>query len=229
MTAGRHGLVLSCREARRTIDFMATRAVIVDQWALVRLGIAAVLTAREVETIAEFEHGRDGIAWARANSADLLILGNHLDRPALDVVIEAATLDPVPKVALLLTNPTKDEMSALLTEGADALLVRSVGGEELADALDRVEAGERVIAPALLPLLVGAVAPSAPTSASLLTGKEREVLAALAAGRSNQEIAEALFVTRATVKTHLAHIYAKLEAKDRHEAIARAVALGLLT
>jgi NarL family two-component system response regulator LiaR len=104
-----------------------------------------------------------------------------------------------------------------------------VGGDELSEALDKVEAGERVIAPALLPLLVGAVTPSAPGPDSVLTSKEREVLASLAAGRSNQEIAEALFVTRATVKTHLAHIYAKLEAKDRHEAVARAVALGLLT
>jgi DNA-binding NarL/FixJ family response regulator len=107
--------------------------------------------------------------------------------------------------------------------------VRSVGGEELAEALDRVDRGERVIAPALLPTLVGILAPSDRAPDSLLTGKEREVLAALAAGSSNQQIAEALFVTRATVKTHLAHIYAKLEAKDRHEAIARAVALGLLT
>lgn len=208
---------------------VASRAAVVDQWALVRLGIRAVLTSREVETVAEFEHGRDVIAWARAERADLLVLGNHLDRPALDVVTEAAGLDPRPHMALLLTNPNKEEMSALLAAGADALLVRSVGGEELSDALDKIEAGERVIAPALLPLLVGAVAPSAQTADPLLTGKEREVLAALAAGRSNQQIAEALFVTRATVKTHLAHIYAKLDAKDRHEAIARAVALGLLT
>jgi DNA-binding NarL/FixJ family response regulator len=208
---------------------VANRAAIVDQWALVRLGIRAVLTAREVETVVEFEHGRDGIAWARAERADLLVLGNHLDRPALDVVTEAATLDPPPHVALLLTNPSKEELSALLAAGADALLVRSVGGEELSAALDKVEAGERVIAPALLPMLVGAVTSTAPRPDALLTAKEREVLAALAAGRSNQEIAEALFVTRATVKTHLAHIYAKLDAKDRHEAIARAVALGLLT
>lgn len=205
------------------------RAVIVDQWALIRLGIAAVLTAREIEVIAEFEHGRDGIAWARSEGADLMVLGNHLDRPALDVVSEAATLTPKPKMALLLTNPGRDEMSALLAAGADALLVRSVGAEELTEALDRVDAGERVIAPALLPMLVGAMTPTEPRPDSLLTGKEREVLAALAAGNSNQQIADVMFVTRATVKTHLAHIYAKLDAKDRHEAIARAVALGLLT
>ena len=208
---------------------VATRAVVVDQWALVRIGIAAVLTGRGIEVVAEAEHGRQGIADLRATGADLLVLGNHLDRPALDVVTEAASLTPPPKVALLLTNPNRAEVAALLAAGADALLVRSAAGEDLADALDRIDRGERVIAPALLPLLVGAVNLSDAPADSLLTSKEREVLAALAAGRSNQEIAEALFVTRATVKTHLAHIYAKLEAKDRHEAVARAVALGLLT
>jgi DNA-binding NarL/FixJ family response regulator len=211
------------------MTIVATRAVIVDQWALVRMGIEAVLTGRGVEVVDQAEHGRDGIASVRSTHADLLVLGNHLDRPALDVVTEAATLTPRPKMALLLTNPSREEMAALLAAGADALLVRGVALDELAHALDRIETGERVIAPALLPLLVGAVALTAPGPDSLLTGKEREVLAALAAGRSNQQIAETLFVTRATVKTHLAHIYAKLEAKDRHDAVARAVALGLLT
>ena len=211
------------------MTFVVSRAVIVDQWALVRLGIATVLTARDIEVVAEFEHGRDGIAWARAEGAELMVLGNHLDRPALDVLTEAATLTPKPLVAMLVTSPGRDELAALLAAGADALLVRSVGADELADALDRIERGERVIAPSLLPTLVGALAPTETPPDGLLTGKEREVLAALAAGNSNQQIAEVLFVTRATVKTHLAHIYAKLDAKDRHEAIARAVALGLLT
>jgi len=204
------------------------RAVVVDQWALVRLGIAAVLTARDIEVAGEAQHGREGIALARSTGCDLLVLGNHLDRPPLDVLREARTLPAAPRVVLLLTNPDREEMAALLGEGADALLVRSVGGEELGDAIDRLDRGERVIAPALLPMLVGAMSTAAEAPSGLLTAKEREVLAALAAGRSNQEIADALFITRATVKTHLAHIYAKLEARDRHEAVARGVALGLL-
>ena len=67
-----------------------------------------------------------------------------------------------------------------------------------------------------------------PSGEAVLTAKEREVLVALADGRTNQEIADALFVTPATVKTHLAHIYAKLQVKSRQQALARAVALGYL-
>ncbi len=94
-----------------------------------------------------------------------------------------------------------------------------------------------MVAPALLSLLMGVIAPADPALAGaersgshreVLTRKELEVLARLAEGRSNREIADALFVTPATVKSHLAHIYVKLGVTGRQEAMARAVALGLL-
>jgi DNA-binding NarL/FixJ family response regulator len=110
--------------------------------------------------------------------------------------------------------------------GVSALLQRTVSPADLAQALDRVEQGERVIAPGLLPLLVGVVTTGEDEGG--LTRKEREVLARLADGLSNREIAEALYITPATVKTHLAHIYMKLGATNRQEALARAVALGVL-
>jgi DNA-binding NarL/FixJ family response regulator len=109
---------------------------------------------------------------------------------------------------------------------------RSSPAEELAAALRRLAAGERVLAPSLVPALVGAAGAAGEervgAGGGLLTGKEREVLARLAEGRSNQAIAAALHVSPATVKTHLAHIYEKLGAGDRNEAVVRAVALGLL-
>jgi ATP/maltotriose-dependent transcriptional regulator MalT len=89
--------------------------------------------------------------------------------------------------------------------------------------------GERVVAPALLSTLVGAMGPvNEDVDESSLTVREREVLALLAEGQSNREIASSLYVSLPTVKTHLAHIYAKLGAKNRNEALGRAVALGLL-
>jgi DNA-binding NarL/FixJ family response regulator len=102
-----------------------------------------------------------------------------------------------------------------------------------------VFAGERVISPALLPSLAGFDAPSArsagPTAtgetsplAVPLTSKERQVLIQLGARATNRQIAEALYVTPATVKTHLAHIYVKLGVRSRHEAMSRAVALGII-
>ena len=80
-----------------------------------------------------------------------------------------------------------------------------------------------------VPALVGMVGPQeVPDQVALLTPKERQVLVWVAKGHSNKEIAEELFMAPGTVKTHLAHIYAKLGVRDRHEAMARAIALGLL-
>ena len=139
----------------------------------------------------------------------------------------------MPRILVLLDQTSRDELASLASLGVDALLVRSARPEEVADAIGRVEKGERVVAPALLPLLVGALGPAEESAGEeddngVLTPKELEVLSRLAEGRSNREIANALYVTPATVKTHLAHIYAKLGVTDRHGALARAVELGLL-
>jgi DNA-binding CsgD family transcriptional regulator len=97
---------------------------------------------------------------------------------------------------------------------------------ELLDAVACCVDGERFVAPMLLPELAGMV--DGTTASVQLTDKEREVLARLADGHTKSEIAAALLVSAATVKTHLNHIYGKLGARSRHEALARAVALGLL-
>src|SRR5205823_1514746 len=109
------------------------------------------------------------------------------------------------------------------------LLRATVDCDRLALAVQQVLAGERAVAADLVPVLVGAVsAPPVETLDSPLTLRERSVLALLADGRANKEIAAQLFVSTATVKTHVAHIYRKLGAQHRYEAIERAVALGLL-
>jgi DNA-binding NarL/FixJ family response regulator len=139
-------------------------------------------------------------------------------------------LDEPPKIVVFLGQASRDDLVALLNAGADAVLVRTVAPPELGDAVGKVLAGERVVSPAFMSALVGFLEPSSPPEKdAVLTGKETEVLKSLANGRSNQEIAAALFVTGATVKTHLAHIYAKLGVRTRHEAVARAVELGLLS
>jgi DNA-binding NarL/FixJ family response regulator len=208
------------------------RAVVVDQWALLRLGIAAVLRACEVEVVAEETAARDGLLRARGAGVELVVLGTSADGELVDAVREARGLPQAPKVVALVTAPRREELRALVAAGADAVLVRTVAPDEMEDAVRRVVSGERVFSPALVPAVVealqGAEEPPAEEPGGPLTQKEREVLARLAEGRSNAEIAEALFVTPATVKTHLAHIYAKLGVKGRHEALARAVALGLI-
>ena len=206
-------------------------AVVVDDWALVRLGIVAALRPLEIRVVADAASGREGVRSAAAAQAQLVVLGSHGDQPIGDTVRRAKQLPQAPDVVVLLEQTDREELTMLLGAGVDALLVRCIGEAELGDALARLLAGERVVSPALLPILVGVMdlARRDGDQDGLLTSKEREVLARLAEGRSNQSIAAALSVTPATVKTHLAHIYGKLGAQNRHEALHRAVARGLLT
>ena len=208
-------------------------AVIVDQWALVRVGIGTILRQMSIRVVADEGRGRDGLVHAGRHQADLVVLGSHLDLATAEAVRGAKALGHAPLVVALLPQPDADELAAVLAARADAVLLRSADGDEVGDAVRRIAAGERVVSPALAPLLAAAVRSAAdgPLGASdtgPLTTKEREVLAGLAAGRSNREIAADLVVSAATVKTHLAHIYTKLGVSDRAGAVARAVELGLL-
>jgi DNA-binding NarL/FixJ family response regulator len=202
-------------------------AVVVDQWALVRLGIAAVLQSIEIDVAAEEATGRDGLMRARALEPSLLVLGAMADLRVVDALGQARQLPSRPRVLVLVSAVTPPEMRELMALGPDAVLVRSAGADELRDAVTRVQAGERVVAPGLVSAVMDGLQ-GGDTDAGPLTSKEREVLARLAEGRSNQQIAEVLFVTPATVKTHLSNIYAKLGVANRQAALARAVALGLL-
>ena len=202
-------------------------AVVIDQWALVRLGITAVLQAAGVEVVAEEGSGRDGLLRARALEPNLLVVGATSDLSMAEVVGQARQLPVRPRVLLLVSALVPADLSELMGLGPEGVLVRSAGAEELRDAVARLLEGERVVAPALLGAVMDGLQAGA-AEAGPLTTKELEVLARLAEGRTNQQIAEALFVTPATVKTHLSHIYAKLGVANRQEALARAVALGLL-
>jgi DNA-binding NarL/FixJ family response regulator len=112
-----------------------------------------------------------------------------------------------------------------LSLDVDALVPRTIDADALVAAVRKAVGGDRVVDPAVL---TGGEAEEPTEAASALTEREREVLVLLAEGHSNREIASSLFVSLPTVKTHLAHIYAKLGAKNRNEALGRAVAGGLL-
>jgi DNA-binding NarL/FixJ family response regulator len=206
---------------------VAHTAVVVEQWDLVRLGIGAVLHANEVDVVVEDARARDGVTRARGTPPDLVVFGAHLDVPAPEAVRLAAALSPKPRILVLLDVVTRDDLGAVFSAGADGALLRSVSGDELSDAVTRVLGGERVLSPAFVTVMAGMSTTSADEDGAL-TPKEREVLALLARGRSNRQMADEMFISAATVKTHLAHLYEKLGVRDRQQAIERALAEGLL-
>ena len=210
-------------------------AVVVDDWPLLRLGIAQALAGSAVTVVGAAGGAEEGLHLARARGADVLVLGACRDLAPAEAARRARELPAPPRVVVLVdrTGFGGATLAALRTAGVAGLLERGVGAGELAGALARVAAGERVVAPALLSLVLEVLGPGGgdgapPAPAVALTPKEGEVLAELCRGRANRDIAAALFVTPATVKTHLGHIYEKLGVTTRQEAVARAVALGLL-
>jgi DNA-binding NarL/FixJ family response regulator len=205
-------------------------AVIADELALVRAGIAAVCSARGIDVIAQTRSGRELVSLATIDRPDLVVVGAPADLAVADVVRRLTRLRPHPAIVVLLPPAHEHQLGYLLALGARAIVLRAADVDELGSAIDATRKGQQFVAPSLHGALTGAVKlpPLDEQTDDVLTSREREVLVLLAEGRTNREIAGALSVTLATVKSHLVRIYAKLEATNRNEALGRAVALGLL-
>jgi DNA-binding NarL/FixJ family response regulator len=210
-------------------DFMTT-AVVADELGLVRAGITAVLGARRIGMVGETRSGRELITLAQVERPDLAVVGAPADLDAADVVRRLVRLRPHPEIVVLLAPAQEHVVRYVLAMGAAGVALRSVDAAELGVIVDAARKGERHVAAGLHHALAGdlKLPPLDERTVDLLTTRERDVLALLAEGRDNREISTALSVTLATTKSHLARIYAKLDAKNRNEAVARAVSLGLL-
>jgi DNA-binding NarL/FixJ family response regulator len=214
-------------------SFVIRQAVVVDQLEIFRLGLEKVLGELDILVSHQAMRAGDGLRSAQARGVGLVIVGKHADLKIKEPLRVAKRKNPELKVMMLLDQAQLPDVALLVGLGVDALLLRSAKSAEVLDAIHRLGQGERVVASALAVGTVGRVGPVAMSEGqagerSGLSPKELEVLGELATGASYKEIADALIVTQATVKTHLVHIYAKLEVKNRNEAVTRALALGLL-
>jgi DNA-binding NarL/FixJ family response regulator len=209
--------------------------VVVDELALVRLGVAAVLADAGPERVvvtAGAAGGREGAELVRLHDADLVVVGAPADMPLVEAVRRARAASTGALIVALLGTAQVGRVAAIVEAGADGVTIRGAGPDDLREAVTTVLAAGRFVAPMLSTGLVGRLEAAEPDAGErghdLLTYREREVLALLAGGATNREIATSLSVTVATVKSHLVHLYAKLEVRNRQEALSRAVGLGLL-
>ncbi len=198
--------------------------VVADVVPLVRTGLSTVLTHAGF-TVVACEGSARAVAKAVIEHApSLVVVGVVHDLPVEEIARQVRAGASEVRLIVMLNRAPRDTLADLLAVDVDGLLARAIEPDALVRAIERVMEGERYIDPQLL---AGDILDEdlEPTS---LTAREREVLGLLATGSSNREIASALFVSLPTVKTHLAHIYEKLEARNRNEALGRAMSLGLL-
>jgi DNA-binding NarL/FixJ family response regulator len=209
------------------------RLLIADDQPLMRAGFRAVLEATgEMEVVAEAADGVQAVAAARATRPDVILMDVRM--PNLDG-IEAIKQLPRQRVLVLTTFGLDEYIVEALRAGASGFITKDVPAEELVRAVRVVAAGDALLTPAVTRQLLDRVArrlpapvSSGPEALSELTEREREVLELLARGMSNAEIAEALVVGEATVKTHVSNVLMKLGLRDRVQAVVLAYEVGLV-
>ena len=218
------------REARQD-DADPIRIVVADDHPIVRAGIVGLLeTAPGIEVVGEAADGAEAVALAASEHPDLVLM--DLRMPGVDGASATASIVAAgggTRVLVLTTYETDDHILAAIEAGASGYLLKAAPQAEILAGIRAVAAGETVLAPSIAAKLVSRVrADAASVAPPTLSPREREVLVLVAEGRSNPEIAKALYIGEATVKTHLLHVFEKLGVNDRTRAVTRAMELGLI-
>ncbi len=218
---------------------MSIRVVIADDQAMVRTGLAMILqTSDEIRVVAEAQDGRQAVDLAREHRPDVVLM--DIQMPVEDGLSATARIlggaAPESRVVMLTTFERDDYLFEALKAGASGFLLKNAPPEQLIHAVTVVADGDALLAPSLTRRLLAQFAgPAEPSARSAyeaqladLTAREREVLVALARGRSNAELAESLVVSEGTAKTHVSAVLRKLGVRDRVQAVIVAYESGLI-
>ncbi|MEE2528771.1 response regulator transcription factor [Pseudarthrobacter sp. J75] len=226
------------------------RVALVDDQHLVRSGFGMLINSQpDLTVVAEAGNGIDAVQALSATAADVVLMDVRM--PGMDGIeatrqlMEQAAAAPSGstrrgmKIVVLTTFDLDEYALAAIQAGASGFLLKDAPPEELLEAIRTVHRGDAVIAPSTTRRLLDHVAPLLRTQGSRrpehhaaverLTAREREVFELIALGQSNPEIAAGLFLSEATVKTHVGHILAKLGARDRVQVVVMAYETGIVT
>ena len=195
------------------------RVALVDDHPVVRAGMRALVDGQDdLTVVGEASDAHSAEQLVAAVRPDVVLMDLNLGRGpgGAEVTARLRALAEPPQVLVLTTYDTEADILSAIDAGASGYLLKDAPPEDLFRAIRGTARGEVVLAPAVAARLVKRSGP-------LLTDREVEILGLLATGQSNRELAKRLFVSEATVKSHLSHIYTKLEVDTRAAAVARAI------
>jgi DNA-binding NarL/FixJ family response regulator len=218
----------------------APRVVIADDQRLVRSGFRLILNSAGIPVVAEAADGKEAIAAVLRHRPDVVLMDIRM--PEMDGLeatrrILASRPGEDMRIIILTTFDLDQYVYAALAAGASGFLLKDVSPEHLIAAVQLVRTGDALLAPSITRRLVERFAPRGPVpregvlerDTSTLTPRELEVFGLIARGLSNAELAAALTLSEATVKTHVARILAKLQLRDRVQAVVLAYETGLVS
>ena len=217
---------------------MAISVLIVDDQAMVRQGFAALLDSQpDIAVIGDAADGAEGVAKADALRPDVVFMDVRM--PTMDGLEAARRIlgaghDPAPRIIMLTTFDLDDYVYEALRIGCSGFLLKDAPAEELFRAVRVVVTGEALLAPTVTKRLIEAAVTNErrprrePAELASLTPRERETVEQVATGRSNAEIARALFISEETVKTHVRRVLQKLSLRDRAQVVVYAYENGVV-
>ncbi len=215
------------------------RVLLVDDQSLLRMGFRMILEAQpDIEVVGEAADGATGVRMTSVLHPDVVLMDVRM--PGMDGIQATASIiaDSASKVLILTTFDLDEYVFAGLKAGASGFLLKDAPPAELLAAIRAVAGGDAVLAPTATRRLIDQFVPLLPDPGqqtgrdallSKLTDREQAVFAQLAAGRSNREIAAELHLSEGTVKIHIGRILAKLDLRDRVQAVVLAYESGLIT
>jgi two-component system NarL family response regulator len=200
------------------------RVLLADDHAIVRNGVAQILNEQpDIEVVAQAGDGESAIGLYRQESPDVALLDLRMPKVEGTRVVELIRQEfPEAVLVVLTTFDTDDDIDRALRAGAKGYLLKDVGPGDLVACVRTVHGGGTWVSPTVASKLVARM------TRVQITPQEMRVLNQVAEGKSNREIGETLFISEATVKIHLSHLFEKLGATSRTDAVAKAVERGLI-
>jgi DNA-binding NarL/FixJ family response regulator len=213
---------------------VSIRVLVADDQAMVRAGFRMLLGKEDdIDVVAEAENGVEAVDKASRFSPSVVLMDIRMpELDGLEATRRILAADPAARVLVLTTFDLDEYVYEALSAGASGFVLKDDPPEQLLAAIRTVAAGDALLSPAVTKRVIrrfaGLARPEPPDGLDELTAREREVLALVAAGRSNAEIAEQLFIEETTVKTHVGHVLRKLGLRDRVQAVVLAHEAGLV-